>query len=675
MNPTAIADRRKNYLGSWMNNTFIRFLTFDFNSVGGSDQALPHDDDDDDTNASSSNSTIKRKFGRDIVWKPEYHYEDDQLEPYRFIGDPELDHLLKSCNDYNGHFDDTILECSKVYNQWKKSKTTGSHVDKLPEQEQIMKDFYQHYYERIPSWVDFDQIQRGIDVFLSFSIVAGLSLYYLSLVPGFSIPKIALVLQQTQYLSPPSSKEKIQERLMDTGGFIASVMKSSSPHNEEQMKDDSRKKTGVEPSSFLSASSLRPGGEGWTAALQVRTLHAKVRRMLLRRSILPTKSKMKVAVKKESDDQNKSKHHQQQQGWDIHNFGVPINQEDLAATLLAFSVNVLSGIEFIAGRPLSQKQQLDYLALWRYLGWLLGVHSEEDFSHHEECRINGDGTPTNNTMHAFSKLVPLDPCGPRQSPSTNSKNQSTRRKSNTDPKKILVHARASLESIICHLMHPDNSSVMISHHLLKAGRSRPSSNSDTSSRQSENGSKTNSSVDSFNDRSNDDDSSISHTSESFHFLFRCCMCRYFIGDPLADALKLPSWKNGRMGVSSIWKSYLAFLLSTTLLMVLRIHTLMVMAFPLYHVYFFEWHKNSVLKFHTFWKKRHDERMAKAARLSLKLREKDAPGRKVNESSKLDSSHQSSIDSHTSSQSTHPRRSSCPFALVMPPIVPNKSKIS
>ena len=47
----------------------------------------------------------------------------------------------------------------------------------------------------------------------------------------------------------------------------------------------------------------------------------------------------------------------------------------MAATLLAFSYNVLVGIELIGGTPLPQQQQEDYLALWRYIGWLLGVDS------------------------------------------------------------------------------------------------------------------------------------------------------------------------------------------------------------------------------------------------------------------------------------------------------------
>ena len=74
----------------------------------------------------------------------------------------------------------------------------------------------------------------------------------------------------------------------------------------------------------------------------------------------------------------------------------------MAATLLAFSYNgafsqnygriltailhmnvvpccctaLLVGIELIGGAPLPLQQQEDYLALWRYIGWLLGVDSK-----------------------------------------------------------------------------------------------------------------------------------------------------------------------------------------------------------------------------------------------------------------------------------------------------------
>jgi hypothetical protein len=79
------------------------------------------------------------------------------------------------------------------------------------------------------------------------------------------------------------------------------------------------------------AEALHPGGAGWVAVLQVRVLHAKVRQRLKGRKY-----------------------------WQREEWGVPINQEDMGATLLAFSYNVLIGIELVGGRPLPQQQQDDY---------------------------------------------------------------------------------------------------------------------------------------------------------------------------------------------------------------------------------------------------------------------------------------------------------------------------
>ena len=130
--------------------------------------------------------------------------------------------------------------------------------------------------------------------------------------------------------------------------------------------------------------------------------------------------------------------------WKREEWGVPINQEDMAATLLAFSYNVLVGIELIGGAPLPEQQQEDYLALWRYIGWLLGVDS-----------------------------TALDPC------------------------RDAGRAKAMLESIVMHLLEPDKHSVAVAHHLLKA----PGASA---------------------------------------WGYRAVLCRRFLGDPLSDALRLPT---------------------------------------------------------------------------------------------------------------------------------------
>jgi hypothetical protein len=61
----------------------------------------------------------------------------------------------------------------------------------------------------------------------------------------------------------------------------------------------------------------------------------------------------------------------------------------MAATLLAFSINTLKGIEFLAGVDISREEQEDYLALWRYIGWLLGVPTADDSNAYDSSKAFG----------------------------------------------------------------------------------------------------------------------------------------------------------------------------------------------------------------------------------------------------------------------------------------------
>ena len=362
--------------------------------------------------------------------------------------------------------------------------------------EKAMSSFAEHI--RItPSWVDEDQLKRGQEVFLAYTPIASLALYYRSLVAGFSIPKIAAVARSTAYLTPPSRPDQVLQRLLDTGELTASCI-------------------------GLGVESLLPGGTGWKVALHVRFLHAKVRRALLKR---------------------KGK-----QQWDTARFGIPINQEDMAATLLAFSVNVLHGIEFIAGVKLSEQEQTDYLALWRYIGFLLGVETKFDDRMSEEP--------------STSELAPLDPCGPGNGTVPNS----------------ILNARSLLSSMIFHLLDPDETSVEIAHHLLKVSDRTPPSRK------------------------------LQDIPEHFYkndlFYFRCLQCRRFIGDPLADALNLPLHPNR-------WTRAKLYLKSTVLLLSIRVYTLTAMFIPFLRRRMVGMHARAFLRFHDHWTMTHKTKMAKA----------------------------------------------------------------
>jgi len=450
-----------------------------------------------------------------------------ELEPYRKIGDPEMDVLLNFCGC--GAFDDVIAYASKEYQNGTQSPSSR---------------FYKHYHDHIPDWVDFDQIQRGIDVFLAYLPVAGCALFYRSLVGGFSIPQIVQVLIATRYLVPSHlakgsdsslrseastnrDRKRSEERLIDTGGFLACCF-------APLVSIDSEEKVPT-------AASLRPGGKGWEAALRVRVLHAKVRRALLQ-------------SKKAGS------------GWDVERDGIPINQEDLAATLLAFSVNVLLGIETVAGRPLPESEQRDYLALWRYLGWLLGVDTVE----------TEDGQFKSSNARTHNPLIPIDPCGPRKLSKVDDQGRLGSLDVETteiDPANdSIIHSYATLESMILHLLHPEESSRELVRHLLSL--------------------------------------------KSF-VMFRSEVCRKFLGDPLSDDLGISkssmNWRGWRKEafynfVSHVGVKFFLYLF----LLFLRWYTKMPMSSPWIRSRAIVWHAKLEGKFLRVWEKMHSKRMLNAA---------------------------------------------------------------
>jgi len=92
----------------------------------------------------------------------------------------------------------------------------------------------------------------------------------------------------------------------------------------------------------------RPGGmargaPGWRSTLQVRLIHAMVRR-----------------------------HLQRHPEWDTAQLGLPVNQGDMHATYLAFSVIFLLG-QRLLGVPLSAREGRAAMHLWKYIGWLMGL--------------------------------------------------------------------------------------------------------------------------------------------------------------------------------------------------------------------------------------------------------------------------------------------------------------
>lgn len=234
------------------------------------------------------------KYGVRFLWSDK-HMKGKDLLPMRFEGDADADSLLES-----------------------------KHVARAGDVLQVLPRAYMRQYGKTaPDWVDFARISRGQRVFLRYMLPGFVSLFYVSLVAGFSAPALVKVLNSTGYLSR-GPETRTMRRLMETALMVAACMLPGE---------------------------MAPGkGEGWRACTRVRFLHARVRRRLA------TKAK----------------------SWLGGKYGVAINQEDMVVTLLAFSYNVLSGIEAFLNRPLQSRDASDFVHLWRYIGFLLGIREEHN---------------------------------------------------------------------------------------------------------------------------------------------------------------------------------------------------------------------------------------------------------------------------------------------------------
>lgn len=184
----------------------------------------------------------------------------------------------------------------------------------LPEQVQT----YLAATAALPRWADTGKIRRGQQLFELWGVPVVVCLFCASLPSAYAAAKGVKVLYLTARLDTDARR-----RVMETGQFLIDV---------------------------LSVGGLEEEGKGRRTIQRVRLMHAAVRRLI------------------------KARNEQQPDLWHA-DWGTPINQEDLAGTLLTFSYIVVESLRRL-GIRVSTADFEAYLHLWNVIGHLLGVDDE-----------------------------------------------------------------------------------------------------------------------------------------------------------------------------------------------------------------------------------------------------------------------------------------------------------
>ena len=223
-------------------------------------------------------------------------YADAQMDKMRYTCDPIADAVAAQLERQR--------PSQMIDEVYARAKTEGG----------AFKDYLEHAYA-VPTWVNWDAIEHARRVNLGFANVRGIALLVSSLVEGYSLSKAAHVLIATGRLH-----QDVLKRIYET---------SQMSHN------------------INVPNGIKPGQPGHRTIMEVRLLHAMVRKYL------------------------------RQRGWDTSLYDEPINQEDMAFTVIEFDYLSIRGMERM-GAEMSADDKAASQHLWQYAAYLNGV---------DECMI------------------------------------------------------------------------------------------------------------------------------------------------------------------------------------------------------------------------------------------------------------------------------------------------
>jgi hypothetical protein len=175
-------------------------------------------------------------------------------------------------------------------------------------------EFWLRAHWRLPAWADPARIERGTQFFVEYGVPISLILPTAALIECYAAQKGVKVLCTTYRLG-----QNPYRRVAETAQFVLNIM---------------------------SPGALSPEGMGIPTILKVRLMHSAIRVLM------------------------RHKNH-----WNGAEMGVPVCQEDMLGSLLAFSCSVLRYMERLH-MTFTAEEAEDYYYMWRVIGEMLGVKPE-----------------------------------------------------------------------------------------------------------------------------------------------------------------------------------------------------------------------------------------------------------------------------------------------------------
>ena len=300
---------------------------------------------------------------------PTYPWTNEHLDSCRQIGDEEVDPLaveILGGQDFGGQesgrlgyhrlldLADRLIEAPELY--LVDSSDVRREFDRMPEK-------FTRYFDPLPlpDWVDAARLARASEIWEENMLAIIGVLYAASLPSCYLIAKGIPTLYQTGKLG---QHRYIYQRIYETGLMLDGVMERGGLHIITDVPPAI-----VPPGQAPAKPQRYVWGRGFLAARKVRLLHASMRAMLLRPELVAAaRGSRAFATSSAGALTDPAKPYDR-------SLGVPINQEDLAYTLLTFGYVIPAGLARWGCR-LSADDCESFLHAWRLVGHLMGVRDD-----------------------------------------------------------------------------------------------------------------------------------------------------------------------------------------------------------------------------------------------------------------------------------------------------------